>query len=63
MNADLRYLAFGLVVLMTYWYTVSHGIVYVAADTIVTPDGPGSHGGGGSRGGGFFWSTGFHGGK
>ncbi|MDB4988492.1 MAG: hypothetical protein JWN04_3670 [Myxococcaceae bacterium] len=55
-----KYLAFGLLVLAGYWYTVSRGVVFFDADE--SPSGRAAAGAS-SRSHPSFWSTGFHGGK
>ena len=50
-----KYLAFGLLVLASYWFTVSRGVVYF--DGSETPQGRGT------RSHPTFWGGGFQGGK
>jgi hypothetical protein len=57
---DAKYLAFGLLVLASYWFTLRNGILFWSNDSSPSP--PTAHGGGG-RAHPTFWNTGFHGGK
>jgi hypothetical protein len=61
MQYDGKYLAFGLLVLASYWFTVRNGIVFWSAEQ--SPSAPSAHGAGTMRSHPTFWSTGFQGGK
>lgn len=64
MRESGKYLAYGLLVVASYWFTVHNGIVYWSVDQ--TPSAPGGSGGSGvgvGRSHPSFWGGGFQGGK
>ena len=59
---DAKYLAYGLLVLACYWFTVQRGLVFFSAEE--SPSAPSAQGGGGRmRSHPTFWGGGFQGGK
>ena len=61
MGSDAKYLAFGLLVIASYWYTVRNGIVFWSFDQ--TPSLPALSTGGFGRTHSSSWGGGFQGGK
>jgi hypothetical protein len=61
MLSQLKYLVFGLLVIASYWFTVSRGYVFWSSDQAPSP--PSAHVGTGRRTAPTFWSTGYQGGK
>lgn len=57
---DAKYLAFGLLVLASYWFTLRNGILFWSSDSSPSP--PGAHSGS-LRTHPTFWNTGYQGGK
>lgn len=60
MRSDAKYLAFGLLVLASYWYTLRGGILFWSDDEQPSP--PSAHGRS-IHVHPTFWNTGFQGGK
>jgi len=63
MQGPLRYLAFGLLVLAGYWFTLQRGIVYFGGSAAPSQPSARAGGLGAHRSRPTFWSTGYQGGK